>query len=359
MDTEHTYVATKKDVEDCVAQLEQEDIIAIDIECENNLHHYGTYTALIQISSRKQNWLIDTLALQEHKGAFAILGPIFANQNIRKVFHDVSFDIRLLHYEFGWDMYNVYDTQLAAQFLGKDKLGLSDLLEEYFSISKVKALQKADWTTRPLPQNMIAYAIMDTAYLLELYDLLTAELKALKRDVWVEEEILGFSALATQYKEPDHSSIRGYGRLAPDAQFRCSVLYNLREKLAKKLNKPNYFVMNNRILIDIAQRPLPSVRAWKGLKGVHPAVKREAEKFFSALQKQPTIHNDREHRVIKRFSEEQKQFMKRLMDKRDKICKKLDLKPHLLISKDELQQITATGSFEVLRDWQKELLSVS
>ena len=156
--------------------------IAIDIECENNLHHFGAYISLIQLSSRGKNWVIDALAVKDLSPFLNIL----ENKNIQKVIHDVSFDLRILNQQA--KTLNIYDTQLAALFLGKENLGLKNLLEDYFGIHKQKKFQRVDWTRRPLSKEMLAYAVQDSAYLLQLKDKLDAELSAKGRLSWVEEE---------------------------------------------------------------------------------------------------------------------------------------------------------------------------
>ena len=78
---------------------EKEPEIAFDIECENNLHHYGTYITLFQVSSRTANWVIDVLALK-------IIDPllhVLENPPVLKVLHDVSFDLRILLTSFSAD----------------------------------------------------------------------------------------------------------------------------------------------------------------------------------------------------------------------------------------------------------------
>ena len=114
--------------------------IAVDVECENNLHRFGAKLALLQISVSKDTWIIDVVTIKDMSG----LKGIFESGAIQKVFHDVSFDLRILFHELGWKIRNIYDTQLAARFLGKEKIGLGSLLEEYFNIHKEQKFQRFD-----------------------------------------------------------------------------------------------------------------------------------------------------------------------------------------------------------------------
>src|SRR3989344_6935139 len=117
---------------------EKEPEIAFDIECENNLHHYGTYITLFQVSTRNANWVVDVLALKMIDPLLHVL----ENPRVLKVLHDVSFDLRILHHQFQCRPQNLFDTQLAAMLLDKEKVGLGVLLEEYFHVKKESKYQR-------------------------------------------------------------------------------------------------------------------------------------------------------------------------------------------------------------------------
>ena len=101
-----TYVDTKDALYEAAREWNSAADLAVDIECENNLHHYGAYITLIQISDRDKNWIIDILALKEIQP----LADILENRNIQKIFHDVSFDFRILNEQFSCKPRNVFDT---------------------------------------------------------------------------------------------------------------------------------------------------------------------------------------------------------------------------------------------------------
>src|SRR3989338_2410540 len=111
--------------------------IAIDLECENNLHHYGSYITLIQLSSRTKNWIIDAMAVHQMEPFIQML----ENPSIQKFFHDVSFDLRIICHQWPCHPRNIFDTQIAALFLGKKEVGLGSLLESYFGVHKMDKLR--------------------------------------------------------------------------------------------------------------------------------------------------------------------------------------------------------------------------
>ena len=94
------------------------------------------------------------------------------NPAIEKVFHAAEYDLICLKRDFGFEFNNLFDTMLAARILGKSGLGLGTMLEQEFGIQVDKRLQRANWARRPLPPEMMAYARMDTHYLVALRDML-------------------------------------------------------------------------------------------------------------------------------------------------------------------------------------------
>ena len=69
----------------------------------------------------------------------------------------------------------IFDTMIASQILGIDKLGLANLVEKYFKVSLSKGPQKMDWSLRPLPDKMFDYSANDVKYLPKLKKILTKE----------------------------------------------------------------------------------------------------------------------------------------------------------------------------------------
>jgi ribonuclease D len=101
---------------------------------------------LIQLSNRKDTWLLDPMALTEVEGLGAILG----SDRMETVIHDADFDLRLLKRMYGFRVRNIFDTLIAAELVNEPELGLASLMKKYFNIQLDKRFQKADWCKRPL-----------------------------------------------------------------------------------------------------------------------------------------------------------------------------------------------------------------
>ncbi|KAK1261149.1 hypothetical protein QJS04_geneDACA018027 [Acorus gramineus] len=168
-------VETVSELEALAQALSGESVFAVDTE-QHGLRSFLGFTALMQISTQKDDFLVDTIALHDE---MAVLQPVFANPSICKVFHGAGNDVLWLQRDFHVYVVNLFDTAKACEVLSKPRKSLAYLLETYCGITPNKALQRADWRMRPLSKEMVHYARTDAHYLLYIADRLSRELKEL------------------------------------------------------------------------------------------------------------------------------------------------------------------------------------
>ncbi len=343
-----TYLETAPELEKAVQEWAQAKELAVDLECENNLHHYGAYISLIQISTSTKSWVVDVLVLKDIKPLLDIL----ENSTIQKIFHDVSFDFRILQEQFNCHPRNIFDTQIGALFLGKEHLGLGDLLKEYFNAEKESKYQMADWIKRPLTQEMLAYAVKDTTYLIQLREILRRELVQKGRISWVEEELAALEEADFTYKTQHFLDVRGVKLFTPEQLGIFRELFLLREQLAKKVNRPVHFVIRNEHLKQFSLHP----PEWEKLRGVHPIVRSQASQFQRAVEqgkKEPFFVPVPEK---KRLTQLQKEQLEKLGELQQKLMQKTALKGHLIMNKEQMLKIVLSGRFDCLHAWQRNLI---
>ncbi|KDD72019.1 3'-5' exonuclease, partial [Helicosporidium sp. ATCC 50920] len=148
--------------------------LAIDLEA-HQYHSFLGFSCLMQLSSRHEDAVIDTLALRSHIGP--VLGPLLADPKITKVLHGSDGDVMWLQRDFGCFLANVFDTGQASRVLGYPSAGLAYVLKRHLDLSPDKRYQLADWRVRPLTPGMLAYARGDTHSLLHVHDVLKQELQ--------------------------------------------------------------------------------------------------------------------------------------------------------------------------------------
>jgi len=348
----YRFIKTQKKLQELCKELENEKVLAIDLECENNLHHYGSYISIIQISNINKNWVVDVLELKKIEP----LKEILENPDIIKIFHDVSFDLRILKYELNIKPKNVFDTQLAALLIGEKNVGLASLLEKFFSIKKESKFQMADWTIRPINPDMISYAVKDTAYLIKLKNLLEKKLEELERSSWLKDELKFLEKKDYEYKDLGFEDIKGVSKLNSKEKLFAQKIYEEREVLAKKTDKPAYKIISNKKIIELVLNPPKTKEEFLQIKGIHPAIKGKLPYIYKDVQKTIIKEESKQKKERKNYSEEQKQQLLDLENARVELGKKLGIEPYLIMTKEQVHETVRRKNYEILREWQKQLI---
>lgn len=195
-------------------------------------------------------FLVDPLQI----GGLWPLKPFFANPDIRKVFHGSDYDIRCLYRDFSIEVNNLFDTQLACRFLGMQFTGLDSVLNLFYNIRLEKKFQKKDWSQRPLPGDMLAYASQDAVYLNPLSKKLEEKLIETGRLDWFLQECDIQSRVRTlpANDDPLFLKFKGAGRLGRRSLAVLEALLEFRGSVAKKMDRPLYQVIHNHVLLKLA-----------------------------------------------------------------------------------------------------------
>nr|POE96860.1 isoform 2 of protein rrp6-like 3 [Quercus suber] len=179
MSETYTWVETETQLKELVDVLSKEKVFSVDTE-QHSLRSFLGFTALIQISTQKEDYLVDAIALHD---AMSVIRPVFADPSICKVFHGSDNDILWLQRDFHIYVVNLFDTAKACEVLSKPQKSLAYLLETYCGVTTNKLLQREDWRQRPLSNEMVQYARIDAHYLLYIANCLIAELKQQENEI--------------------------------------------------------------------------------------------------------------------------------------------------------------------------------
>lgn len=252
-----SYVRTAEALAHVVASMRREPIVAADTEAAS-FHRYRDRIYLIQLSAGQRTALIDPLAVAD----LSPLGALLADPSVEKVFHDADYDLRILDRDYGFRAVRLFDTRISAQLAGERSVGLAALLEKHLGIKLSKTHQKADWSQRPLPPAMLAYAAADTRHLPALRDTLRTRLIELGRLAWAEEEFARLEALRwTVGVAPDSEAaylrVKGAKPLAPRQLAAFRELHRWREDVAAREDQAAFRIIGNDALLAVS-RALPT-----------------------------------------------------------------------------------------------------
>lgn len=244
------YIANQAEWAACLRDLRAATRLAIDLEA-NSMFAYQERVCLIQISTATTDYIIDPVRHLDLSG----LGEIIADRAVEKVFHASEYDLILMRRDYGWHLNNLFDTMWAVRILGYSQMGLASLLEKFYNVSTSKRFQKANWCKRPLSTAELAYAQMDTHYLLPLRDRLAAELAAGGHMEEANEIFLEQSSVRMPNNgfDPDGFwHMNGAFDLSPEQQAVLRALFLFRDREAKRRNIPHFKVAGERTLMELS-----------------------------------------------------------------------------------------------------------
>ncbi|KAK2980699.1 hypothetical protein RJ640_011319, partial [Escallonia rubra] len=183
MGESYVWVDTESKLVELAEALSGERVFGVDTE-QHGLRSFLGFTALVQISTKSKDYLVDSIALHDVMG---ILRPVFANPKVCKVFHGADNDVLWLQRDFHIYVVNLFDTAKACDVLSKPQKSLAYLLETYCDLGQKSkdgnasgsrwSKVREDWRQRPLPIEMVEYARTDAHYLLYIAECLATELK--------------------------------------------------------------------------------------------------------------------------------------------------------------------------------------
>lgn len=260
----------------------REPVVALDTEA-NGYHRYPERVCLIQLATPKRLYVIDPIEIDD----MSPLGPLLDSRRVEKVIHGADYDIRGLDRDWGFRVANIFDSSIAARFAGMEKIGLAAALEECLGIhvEKLKRLQRADWSRRPLSKEALTYAAEDVAHMLPLRDALLERLQRLGRAAWAAEECARLEEI--RYAPPDPPEVACFsykGSRDLDGRGRAILkeLAVAREAEALRRGVPTFRIMRSEDLVGVAAAPDDQDSVGKLLKRSHPGF---ANRLRRALSK--------------------------------------------------------------------------
>jgi ribonuclease D len=276
------WINTPRQLERLIKNLSVEPVVAVDTESDS-LYSYFEKVCLVQFSTSQTDYLVDPLNVD-----IAGLADFFANPSVQKVFHAAEYDILSLKRDYGFTFVNLFDTMLAARILGWQRYGLGTILGEHFGVKLDKRFQRYNWGQRPLSRKALNYAHLDTHYLLPLR---TIQLKALNQQHRLREANEAFERQTMAEPSPkvfdpdDFWRIKGCKDLIPQQQAVLRELFIMRDKIARKIDRPPFKVMNDTTLIRLAEQQPETNHALNQMKGLSDKLlKYNTQDILKAIQ---------------------------------------------------------------------------
>lgn len=349
-------VQTPGEFTSMMAMLRTRSLLAVDTESDS-LYRYYPRVCLVQVSVTLPeeeatpthadpcptvDYLVDVLRLDN----IDPLGELFADPQVEVILHAAENDLRLFQRDFGFNITNIFDTQLAARILGRRGVGLAAILRDEFGVVSDKRMQRTNWGRRPLTPEQMTYAQIDTHYLPALRERQIAALREAGR--WEEAQEAFHLLELLRYEAPDTErtfwSMKGVRDVETEDLAVLEGLWQWRERLAQRLDRPPFKVLRDDVLVSLAgQRP----RTMKELARVPGLAAHQIQRFGSDLldairdaaqrpTPEPPVFN---HRTERQFSPSEQRKYDALRAWRTKLAQERGVDPDIVFSNDILAQI--------------------
>lgn len=343
--------------------LEKVDEVSLDTEADN-MYHYKTRVCLLQFLVDGEVFLVDVLAPGLKLDA---LWTVLAKKHL--IMHGSDFDLRLLHDLCRFTPHSLFDTMLAAQLLGLERIGLASLLEQHFAVAVDKSGQKANWSQRPITPKLLNYAALDVWHLPALRDILRRELKKLGRLDWLEQQCRAQIASGLDGFAPPTENDWRIGRsdrLRGPGLAVLHAVWHWREAQAQRLDTPPFKVCGNALVLKIAEAAEEGQSADAILGQVN--LGRRHDRIFPSLARALHEGITRDPKSLPRrpgrdpnhlsLTQTEVEFQERIRADRDRVAKKLEIEPTLIANRAQLAQIARRPANlgQLLLPWQADLL---
>jgi ribonuclease D len=354
------------DTPDALAALCERIARAPRIGLDTEFHTEKSYTPhlmVVQLLFDDGVALVDPLALRD-------LRPLVdALAGARVVGHALSSDLRILADAFGTLPREVFDTQVAAAFVGYGiSISLLDLVRELCGVTLRKSQTVSDWSTRPFTPKQVDYLVDDVRYLFALEDTLRERLAARGRERWADEEMPALVELRSYRTDPKrlYQRVSGNARMNRRELGILNELAQLRDRYARDRNIPLKYVLPDDVMIGLVQLRPRSVDELSQLRRIDAGTRRNlGDRIVEAVQRGEAIaEDDLPPRAPKPLGPQREALVSTMAVLVSALAAENDLPTTLLLPRAALERIAreapqtaeALGDVVNLTSWRRQLV---
>lgn len=247
------YISTYEELSAFCERAARFNAIAVDTEFLRE-RTYHPRLCLVQVATPDECVVIDVIAIDN----LAPLAILMRDEGTVKVFHACSQDMEVLNYTLGALPAPIFDTQIAAAFLGERmQTSYNGMVHAFCGVTLPKSESLTDWSRRPLTPEQIEYALDDVRYLIKAYDVIMERLDESGRASWVLDEIRPLTD-RSHYVVDRRVAFKRVKRVNSLTRRQLAVARELaawREARAEYSNIPRKWLMSDEVLIALSKRP--------------------------------------------------------------------------------------------------------
>ena len=246
------YIASQAELEAFVERAGTSGLLAIDTEFLREKTYYPKL-CLLQMATENEAVIVDPFAVED----LGVVRPLLEDEGIVKLFHAGHQDIEILLYDIGCVPHPLFDTQVAAALLGQtQQIGYAPLVHSLCGVKLRKAESFTDWSTRPLKESQLEYALDDVVYLPKMYQIMIEQLGEKGRLGWLDAEF-GEMMRPESYQSDEREQFRRLkhvGQLSRRQMAAAREMAAWREIEARKRNMPRRWVLTDEQIVEACKR---------------------------------------------------------------------------------------------------------
>jgi ribonuclease D len=359
---DYTLIENATDLRQFCLAHEEIDWLALDTEFIGE-KRYEVLLCLIQVASPLGYYLIDPISVGNLKPFLRLV----EDENILKISHAGENDYRLLNAYDGTIPKNVFDTQVAAGFIGHGyPISYAKLVEKEVHVSLDKGYAATDWEARPLKRKQLEYALSDVVYLYEVYQKLKDELLKVNRLSWAQTEMQRWETAEYYDRDPNREALMNtmMHNLRQPKQLFLLRLYEWRRQEAQRLNHSKEMILGAKFIAPIVRsidngkqalldsRIIPDrlvMNNWDTFQKLYQ--KKGTEEELAILQKIPPLSKED---PVREISMEMLHVLVKFK------CMESGVAPSLVLNKSELTYAREGDEFfSGENDWRREFLGTA
>ncbi len=326
---------------------------ALDTEFHRERSYYPR-AALVQLAWHDRLVLIDPLAVSIEPMARLLDGPGVA------VMHAAGQDLELLQHVCATIPATLFDTQIAAGFVGMKTPSLAALHDKLLGIRLGKQDRLTDWLHRPLAEAQLEYARRDVAYLFQIHDELLSQLEARGRLDWARAECEALRARGFSGRDPDQAwqRLKETRHLGARARGVAQAVAAWRERRAAETDQPVRFILSELAIVALAQKPPSTKEELRRVRGIDErfANGRHGEALLEVIREAKDRPDPVPKRVDKRSDARQLRPAATLVSAwLAHHASSIDLDPALLATRSDIEAFLRGDESPLNEGWRAEL----
>lgn len=277
------YISTVEDLQAFCDRARTFPAVAVDTEFLRE-RTYHPRLCLVQVATPDECVAIDPLAIDDLSSLAALMG----DPSVVKVFHACSQDMEVLLHTLGVPPAPVFDTQVAAAFLGERlQISYNGLVHAFCGVTLAKTESLTDWSRRPLSEKQLEYALDDVRYLIVAYHVIYDRLQEQGRMSWVADEVANIADRAHYVVEPREMYTR-VKRITSCTRRQLAVARELaawRETRAERSDVPRKWVMSDEVLLALVKRSPRDAADFRSIRGTEQLSEGDVSAALAAIDR--------------------------------------------------------------------------